>query len=355
MPLRDILTRELEARLDALGVHYEFPAVEDVPNTKDCFAEMMAAFHERFPDHGLLLVVDELLDYLRSRKDQELILDLSLLREIGESCTALRLRFLGGVQEAIFDSQRFAFVADSVRRVRDRFEQVLIARTDVQFVVAERLLRKTPEQRARVRGHLAPFGRFYDRLTEALDDYVDLFPVHPDYIAAFERVAAVEKREVLKTFSLAMTGLLDAEVPETEPGLIAYDGYWATLSGNPSFRMLPEVREVIECSDVLDARVQNSFTRPAYLPVARRIIHALSVHRLTTGDIHAKIGPTAQELRDTLCLYQPGIEDMGRRARGRPAHHGRNGAPGDSSYGQRPVHHGEPRQRPVLPRSQEDG
>ena len=41
------------------------------------------------------------------------------------------------------------------------------------------------------------------------------------------------------------------------------------------------------------------------------LIHALSVHRLTTGDIHATLGPTAGELRDTLCLYQPGIEDLG--------------------------------------------
>ncbi|PZN12958.1 MAG: ATPase, partial [Proteobacteria bacterium] len=35
-------------------------------------------------------------------------------------------------------------------------------------------------------------------------------------------------------------------------------------------------------------------------------------HRLTTGgDIYVPVGPTAEELRDTLCLYQPGIEDMG--------------------------------------------
>ncbi|MBM4084361.1 MAG: ATP-binding protein, partial [Planctomycetes bacterium] len=44
-------------------------------------------------------------------------------------------------------------------------------------------------------------------------------------------------------------------------------------------------------------------------PMALRIIHALSVHRLTTGDIHAPLGATAEELRDTLCLYQPGLED----------------------------------------------
>jgi len=31
----------------------------------------------------------------------------------------------------------------------------------------------------------------------------------------------------------------------------------------------------------------------------------LSVHRLTTGDIYAPIGVTAEELRDDLCLYLP--------------------------------------------------
>jgi hypothetical protein len=30
----------------------------------------------------------------------------------------------------------------------------------------------------------------------------------------------------------------------------------------------------------------------------------------TGGDIHVPIGPTAAELRDALCLFQPGVEDM---------------------------------------------
>ena len=42
-----------------------------------------------------------------------------------------------------------------------------------------------------------------------------------------------------------------------------------------------------------------------------RIIHGLSVHRLTHQDIHASLGATPEELRDGLCLYQPGIEDLG--------------------------------------------
>ncbi len=311
MSLRDIVCGELEERLDALGVSFTFPGASEVSGSKRAFEEMMAAFHRAYPDHGLLLVVDELLDYLRSRKDQELILDLNFLREIGEVCKDLRLRFIAGVQEAIFDSPRFAFVADSIRRVKDRFEQVLIARRDVKFVVAQRLLRKTGEQQVRIREYLAPFAKFYGLMNERMDEYVDLFPVHPDYIDTFERVTVVEKREILRTLSLAMKQLIGRDLPTDRPGLIAYDGYWSTLRTNPSFRTLPDIKAIIDCSQVLESRIDQAFTRPAYKPMAVRIIHALSVHRLTTGDMHAPLGATAEELRDRLCLYQPGIEDLG--------------------------------------------
>jgi len=199
MSLRDIITGELEENLSAMGVTYTFPDASQVVSNKRAFEEMMAAFHQTWPDHGLLLVVDELLDYLRTRKDQELILDLNFLREVGEVCKDLRFRFMAGVQEAIFDSPRFAFVSDSVRRVKDRFEQILIARKDVKFVVAERLLRKTGDQQAKIREYLTPFARFYGHMNERMDEFVRLFPVHPDYIDTFERVTAAEKREVLKT------------------------------------------------------------------------------------------------------------------------------------------------------------
>ena len=311
MSLRDILVAELEEHLAAMGVSYSFPPADKVSNNKRSFEEMMTAFHQEHPDHGLLLVVDELLDYLRTRKDQELILDLNFLREIGEVCKDLRFRFIAGVQEAIFDSPRFSFVADSIRRVKDRFEQILIARKDVKFVVAERLLKKTADQQVRIREYLTPFAKFYGRMNERMDEFVRLFPVHPDYIDTFERVTAVEKREVLKTLSLAMKKLLNQSVPDDRPGVIAYDGYWTTLRENPSFRAVPDIKAVIDCSMVLESRIQQAFTRPAYKPMATQLIHALSVHRLTTGDIYATLGATAEELRDGLCLFQPGIEELG--------------------------------------------
>lgn len=311
MSLRDILVSELEEYLEKIGVEYVFPDSGTITSHKRAFEDMMDKFGEVFPEHGLLLVVDELLDYLRTRKDQELILDLNFLREIGEVCKDLRFRFMAGVQEAIFDSPRFAFVADSIRRVKDRFEQILIARNDVKFVVAERLLKKTAEQQAKIREYLMPFAKYYGSLNERMDEFVRLFPVHPDYIDTFERVTVVEKREVLKTLSMGMKDILVKDVPQNEPGLIAFDSYWNTLKQNPSFRAIPEIRAVIDCSQVLESRIENAITRQQYKPMALRLIRALSVHRLTTGDIYAPMGASAEELRDRLCLFDPLIAELG--------------------------------------------
>ena len=314
MPLRDILVAELEEYLASIGVNYTFPQANQVSSYKEPFEQMMAAFGKQYPDKGLLLVVDELLDYLRTRRDQELILDLNFLREIGEVCKDIRLRLISGVQEAIFDNERFSFVADSMRRVQARFEQILIARQDVKFVVSERLLKKTVGQQAKIREYLLRFARCYGNMNERLDEYVRMFPIHPDYIDIFERITLVEKREVLKTLSLAMKRILDDDVPQDYPRLIAYDSYWTNLRENPAFRAVPDIRKVIDVSQTLETRIEQGFTRKTYLPMARRVIQALSVHRLSTNNIRAKTGPTAVELRDTLCLYQIGIEDMGGEA-----------------------------------------
>ena len=301
--LRDILLGELEDAFEEWGTPYTFPPSDQLTNHKDTLIEAVATMQQKYPDHGLLLVVDELLDYLRGREEQPLILDLGFLRELGEVAALTPFRFMAGLQETLFDNMRFSFVAEQLRRVRDRFEQVLIAREDIAYVVSERLLNKNDEQMARIREHLTPFTPLYHEMAERLDEYVHLFPIHPAYIDTFERVYVAEKREVLKTFSRAVQSLLDQEVPNDQPGLISYDHYWQVLRDNPSMRGLEGVGEVIDKSKILEGRVKNAYTRKHLLPIALRIIHALSVNRLTTPDIRAPLGPTPEELRDHLTLY----------------------------------------------------
>jgi len=305
MSLHDILCARLTKALQGLGVDHTFPSVSEVDNSKDSLTEMMAKFTKAHPDQGLLLVVDELLDYLRSRDDQALVLDLTFLRELGEVCKWSRFRIVAGLQESLFDNPRFQYVASNVGRVKDRFEQVRIVRDDVACVVSERLLRKSADRRARIEEHLKQFTPLYDGMAERMDEFVSLFPVHPTYLDVFERLAIAEKREVLKTVSAEMKRLIGQEVPADETGLVSYDSYWEHLRGNPALQAVPEVHEVVAKGEVLENRIQTAFTRPQYRPLALRICHGLAVQRLATDDIHARIGPTAEELRDGLCLNQP--------------------------------------------------
>ena len=311
MGLREILTGNLTKSLSAMGVDYVFPEAHQVSENKTSFEDMMAAFHAVYPDQGLLVVVDELLDYLRSRKDQALVLDLGFLREVGEVCKGLRFRFIAGVQEAIFDSGRFAFAADSLGRVKDRFQQVHIATSDIKFVVSHRLLKKTEAQKKTIRVYLEKFAKFYGDWNERMDDLVDLFPVHPDYIETFQKVPIVEKRGVLQVLSRTIAGITNTEVPDDEPGILAADGFWAHLMDNPAFRAIPEVKAVMECTSVLEEKVKSAFPKKQYKPMALRIIHGLSVHRLSTNDIHLPIGLTPEELRDHLCLFHPMAAQLG--------------------------------------------
>jgi hypothetical protein len=303
VPFREVLFREMTTYLQGIGVDYEMPDLSRLLSNKDELVRLMSAFHEVYPEHGFLLVIDELLDYLRSRKEQELMLDLNFLRAMGEITQTTRFRFMTGVQEMLFDNPRFTFVAEQLRRVKERTVQAVIVREDIEFVVSQRLLKKDEKQKAFIREHLQKFTPLYEKLGEQLEKYVELFPIHPAYLSAFEKVRVVEKRVALTTVSDEIERLLDQDVPNNSPGLVSYDSYWSYIQSDRTLRADPDVREVMEKSDVLLDRIEHAFPKPAYKPMAKRIVHALSVFRLTTDDLRVKIGMSPAEMRDQLFLY----------------------------------------------------
>ena len=107
MDFSEFICSHLEEALAGWGISYTFPPRNKIKNWKTCFEDMMQRFEEKFPDQGLLLVVDELLDYLRGRDGQAVVRDLNVLRVIGEVCSNLRFRFIAGIQQALFDNPVF--------------------------------------------------------------------------------------------------------------------------------------------------------------------------------------------------------------------------------------------------------
>jgi hypothetical protein len=305
VPLRNIVFKQLENDLKSMGIDYHFPGIHDSTTNKQALLEMMAKFSHVFPGQGLLIALDELLDFLRAKNEKEMIMDLNFLREVGETCETVPLRFMAGIQEALFDNPRFQFVADSIHRVQSRFDQASIVREDIAYVVSHRLLAKTQEHKKTIRQHLEQFTPLYAEMAERLDDFVELFPVHPSYLEVFEQVTIGERRELLKALSQEMEKLLEKDIPADQPGLITFDSYWRMISEDNAFRALPDVRNVLDKTQVLSEKIRRAPETKDFRDSALRIIDGLALHRLTVSDIYAPIGITASELRDRLCIYLP--------------------------------------------------
>lgn len=311
-PLYELVCYRVENFLNGLGVDFHFD-----PESKDTYKEqlqqMMAAFEEVYPDKYLLVVIDELLEYLRSRDAREVNGDLMTLRQMGEMCDGSRFKVIYGVQEQLYRDPMLTPAADSLNKVQARFDEVLITKEDVAFVVKNRLLKKTPEQKARIREHLNKFSHLFDGLNTNLNDYVELFPVHPSYIATFQQIKhGKDKREILKVLSYRFEELKDQTVPENNPGLITYDSYFEDLRKDSSMLSIADVATINDKVEIIEEKVKNYFTsKPALkskLPLAKRIANALAIRALC-DDLDKHLGASGFTLKEDLCFTIMGIDE----------------------------------------------
>ena len=307
MSLRNIIFNKVKQDFAGRGLIFEFPDEKDIITNKDVLMDMMEIFSSKYPGKGYLIIVDEFLDYLGGGKEEGIRLNLNFMRELGESVKNSRLRVIFGVQEKLFDNPYFSFVSQTLNRVKDRFEQVVIRKEDTAYVVSERILKKTPEQKAFVREHLLKFCSLYSNMSERIEEYVDLFPIHPSYIEVFNKIYIIENRHILKNISEIIRRILDKNVDKDSPGIISFDSYWAFIKENVGLKTDTNLKVVVEKSTILEEIIIRSFPKLAYKPLALQIIQALSIHRLTTADISIRAGLTTENLRDDLCLY---IENM---------------------------------------------
>lgn len=309
-PLKDIVFSQLERFLKKEGIEYKF----DLTSTfswKELIQKMMAEFEDVFPDKHLLMIIDELLEYLKGRSPNELSYDLMLLRQLGEACDNSRFKIMFGVQELLYRSPEFQHQAEILNKVEDRYDDLIITKEDVAFVVKERLLKKDEHQKEAIRDHLLKFAHLFEGINGNLNDYVDLFPVHPSYITYFERIKhGKSQREILKVLSAKFESLLNTEVPKDNPGLITYDMYWDDLANNPSMLVFPDIRTVKDKVEIVYDRINSHFTgaRSNRKKLATSITNALAI-RILCDDLDKKNGANVHGLKEDICLTLPGVTD----------------------------------------------
>ncbi|MCX6272564.1 MAG: DUF6079 family protein, partial [Bacteroidetes bacterium] len=278
---------------------------------KELIQLMMAEFEAKFPKHHFLIVIDELLEYLKGRKPNELHNDLMLLRQLGEACDNSRFKLMFGVQELLYRSPEFQFQADMLNKIEDRYADLIITKEDVSYVVKERLLKKDIHQKSKIREHLLKYAHLFEGINTNLNEFIDLFPVHPNYVSYFEKIKhGKSQREILKVLSVKFEDILEKEVPSNNPGLITYDTYWPDLASNPAMLTIPDIRIVRDKVDIIADRINNHFTgaRSNRKGIAQSISQALAI-RILCDDLDHRNGASIHSLKEDLCVTIPGVDE----------------------------------------------
>jgi hypothetical protein len=303
MTLYDILFDYIEEDFQSRGIDFKKPGYSTVRDNKKVIRQMMEAFNSKYPDKGYLIVVDEFLAYLTSRDERSWFLTWKCC-VLSEKCAprAISVSFLA-FRRRSSTIQNSASSRNTLKHVSDRFTQMEITKEDTEYVVSERILKKNPEQKALIRNHLEKFSSLYSGMSTRMDEFVDLFPIHPAYIDVFNKVYLVENRHILKNISKVIRDIFDKDVPEDAPGIYSFDTYWPAIKVNGLLKSDVTISKVVNASTQLEEIINRSFPHKVYKPLAIQIIYALSVHRLTTNGLDVQFGLTAENLKDDLCLY----------------------------------------------------
>lgn len=305
--LWEILTYKIENYLDTLGIDFSFEG-HGVKSYAERIQLMMAEFEEHYPDKGFLVVIDEMLAYLKGRSEpSKLNQDLQVLQALGQAADASKFRIIFGVQEMIYHSPEFQFAADMLQKVRDRYRDIIITKDDVSFIVKHRLLKKSEHQKKKIKDHLEPFLHLFTDMHGRTDEYIELFPVHPSYFENFQKIRiGKSQREILKTLSRQFSSLLDEDIPTDHPGLICYDQYWLDIAASPDLMTIPDVRRVREISDTIFDKIDAYFigARTSRQSLAKRIGCAAAI-KILQGELNQQNGVNREQLVDDLCYTAP--------------------------------------------------
>lgn len=302
--LWEVVTYKLSGFLTDHGINFSFEG----HGPKTYFEKiqlMMAEFEEKFPDKGMLVVIDEMLSYLKGRSDDPAKLnnDLQVLQALGQASDHSKFRIIFGVQEMVYHSPEFQFAAAMLQKVKDRYRDIQITKEDVSFVVKKRLLRKNEHQKQKIRNHLNQFLPLFSNMHARTEEYVELYPVHPSYFENFQMIRiGKSQREILKTLSNQFQAIINQEVPSDNPGLITYDMYWENMSGSADLMAIPDVFKVKEITDTIHDKIEINFTgvRAGKKPIAKRIANATAI-KILQADLNKQNGVIAEQLLDDLC------------------------------------------------------
>lgn len=291
----DQIRRQLLERYEVEVRHIDLTSAYD---NKQNIMDILNDVKNRDPEAGLVVIVDEISDFLKQKSKEDMSYDLALLRELGEVSQDSDFLYIGAMQEHVFTNAKYVDQAESIARINQRFVTVTITKDDVSQVLTNRVVRKDADQRIQLEALLSEYRQYFPNLAHQTDRYINLFPIHPYVIDVFEQLPYFENRGIIGFAVQNVQPILE----QPAPVFITYDRVFDLINTTHEIRNQPSVARIVNVIQKLEPKIDLLDGR--YREDARKLIKALAVLRLLGGE---KVnGATAQELANTLFIVPPG-------------------------------------------------
>ncbi len=260
---------------------------------KENIATILEIIKKRDPSIGLLVVIDEISDFLATKQKEAMKADLQFLRVLGQVCQDQDLMFVGSMQEDVFTSPKFKNVASELGRIGERFQYIIIHKEDIKKVISNRIVSKTNEQRHKLEEKLSPFAEKIEDVSRNIDEYVDLFPLTPFLLELFSDLPYFEKRGVIQFAMSEIKYLLNEQFPY----FITFEKIYDILENNPNKKNLEEIYDITKAMNILTQKI--NLLEPKFHEDALKVVKGLAIYSLWNK---REKGATAQELANNLML-----------------------------------------------------
>ena len=186
--LEEIVLKEISARLQvAAGSGLE--ASLDITNLprREAFAAIARAIKE-LNRGGLLLLFDELSEFLRSKENPRAYNeDVRFLQYLGEYAETLPAWVVATMQENIENTGSLA--GELLHKIKDRYPvRFHLSGEHVKEIVAGRLIRKKEKADEELPRIYDQLQSMFTRLPFSREDFMDLYPVHPSTVEMLDEL-----------------------------------------------------------------------------------------------------------------------------------------------------------------------
>jgi len=164
---------------------------------------------------GLVLLVDELSEFLRSKTDahayQE---DIRFIQYLGEEASSFPLWIVASLQEWIEETGEIH--QDTFNKIKDRYHlRISLGRAHIEELVSQRLIRHRPAAEQEIRKIYQSLRRYFPSFPVDESRFLKLYPVHPATVTLLDRLRPLfsEHRGVVDFIHYRLKGDAERGIP----------------------------------------------------------------------------------------------------------------------------------------------